>query len=167
MRGIGDISDRSTTWLGWITLVALIGFALATCAHNTVNPSGDGRLFMLLDMPSRVSGGTIRITAEVENHDPVEMVICSNPETNTAVLCLSTDNPLDWRDLQGRPIDLLDTVIDGGSEVRFHVRDNTFDTNQIAFTLDGNTTIRLFINRPDLPGSRHVELELTVQQSLF
>lgn len=150
-------------------LLWVAGWALVTasCAHNSVNLVGDGRLFLLVDMPPRVSGGTIRVRAEIENEEPVELVICSEPETNPAPLCRLAANPRAWADVQNRSFDLLGKVIDGGSEVRFFVRDNEFDENQTTFELDGNTTIRLFMQNPELAGSRHVEIELTVQQALF
>ena len=137
------------------------------CVRNTVDPSGDGRLFLLLDMPSRVSGGTIRINLEIENIDPIAVVICNNPETNSAPLCHTVDDPLAWTDVQNKSMDLVGEVIAGGSEVRFAVQDNAFDRNQTTFNLDGNTTIRLYVNNPELSGSRHVEIERTVQQTLF
>ena len=149
---------------GLLTSVYLLA---SGCVHNSVNSSGDGRLFLLLDMPPRVAGGTIRINLEIENIDPIALVICSNPETNTAQLCRTVDDPLDWGDLQNKPIDLVGDVIAGDSEVRFSVQDNQFDRNETQFNLDGNTTVRLFVSNPELSGSRHIELELTVQQTLF
>ncbi|MFC1526338.1 hypothetical protein ACFL6X_05965 [Candidatus Latescibacterota bacterium] len=146
---------------------ALVSAAMPGCAHNTVDASGDGRLFLLVDMPPRVSGGTIRVNVEVENLDPVEMVICNNPQTSSAQLCRGAENPLTWTDVQYRPIDLTESVIAGGSEVRFFVRDNEFDENQVTFKVDGNTTVRLYIDNPELGGSRHVLIELTVQQGVF
>lgn len=137
------------------------------CVHNTVDPSGDGRLFLLLDMPPRVAGKTIRVRLEIENIDPIEIVICSSPQTNSAQLCRTVTDPRDWADVQDKPVDLVGDVIAGGSEVRFFVQDNQFDRNQAQFNLDGNTTIRLFVSNPELGGERHIEIERTVQQSLF
>ena len=147
----------------WASLCLLI----LGCVRNTVDPSGDGRLFLLLDMPPRVEGGTLGITLEIENIDPIKIVICNNPETNNAPLCHTVEDPLNWRDVQNKPLDMVGEVIAGGSEVRFFVQDNRFDRNQTQFALDGNTTIRLFINNPELDGLRHVEIERTVQQTLF
>lgn len=149
------------------SLLASICLLVSGCVHNTVDPSGDGRLFLLLDMPPRVSGGTIRINLEIENVDPIAIVICSNPGTNSAQLCRTVDDPLDWADVQGSPMDLVGDVIAGGSEVRFFIQDNQFDRNQAEFNLDGNTTIRLFVSNPELGGNRHIEVERTVQQTLF
>jgi len=144
-----------------------ISLLASACVHNTVDPSGDGRLFLLLDMPPRVNGGTIRVKVEIEGIDPIAIVICNSPETNSAQLCRTVDDPLDWADVQGAPMDLVGDVIPGGSEVRFFVQDNSFDRNQAEFNLDGNTTIRLFVNNPELGGNRHIEVERTVQQTLF
>lgn len=152
---------------GILPLLASGCLFISGCVRNTVDSSTDGRLFLLLDMPSaRVDRNVIQITLEVENVDPVRLVIFDY-STDPTALAVDITGALDWRAVQNRPLDLVGEVIKGGSEVRFLVQSNRFDQNQTIFRLDGNTTIRLFVSNLQMGGVQHIELELTVQQALF
>lgn len=140
---------------------------VAGCAHNSVDTAGSGRLFLLLDMPPAVGGGVIKISLEIEQIDPIALVICNDPDDNPAPLCHTVDDPLVWNEVRNKAIDMVGEVIAGGSEVRLSIQDDRFDRNETQFNLDGNTTIRLYVNNPEQSGNKHVEIERTVQQALF
>jgi hypothetical protein len=148
-------------------LVGLCAVAVSGCVRNTVDSSADGRLFLLLDVPStRVDRQVIQISLEIENMDPMRLVIFDRNADATG-LNIDITGALDWRDVQSRSLLLGDEVIKGGSEVRFTVRSNQFDQNQTTFRMDGNSIVRLFVSNPNMPGIQHIEIELTVQQALF
>jgi len=145
----------------------LLIFALAVgCARNTVSASGDGRLFLLLDInPQVASRHAIVVDVEVENREPVQLKLWSGLTSPR----MDVSDALDWAKWQGRPIDLIGDVIPGGTEVRFRVTaDNNDDRNDVMFNLDGSTIIRLVPSDPRYPLRRqHMMIELTVQHALF
>jgi hypothetical protein len=152
-------------WPGANVIVLMLALASGGgCAHNTLDATGDGRLFLLLDLgPSRASGSVFQIDLEIEGMDPVREVVFDQRRSAPAG-GLDVAGSINWLDLQGRPLDLMGEVLPGGAEVRMAIRTNDFDTNEISFNLDGNTTVRLFVANPEIPGGQHIEMELTLQQ---
>ena len=139
------------------------------CAHNTIDTTGDGKLWLMLDLdPDRANGQTIRVHVEVEGLDPIDLKFWGQERPPQRVNVSDAEN---WREWQHRLYDLAQSQTDerlpGGSEVRFRVDSDKYDTNEISFRMDGNTIVRLVPTDRSRPGVQHILIELAVQQSTY
>lgn len=153
--------------LAFLVSLLLAGILAAGCAENTVEPTGDGRLFLLLEAdPSRAYGSVIQIDLQIEGMDPIREVVFDQrkPPPSGGGVYIDVSESVNWLDIQGNPYDLVGEVLPGGTEIHMSIKTNQFDTNEASFTLDGNTTVRIFVANPDVPGTQHLEMELTLQQ---
>jgi len=165
-RHLLQVSGPLGARVGFVVLAAVL-LSFVSCARNTVQPTGDGRLFMLVDMkPTQASNGTLQVDVEVENLDPVRVVIFDHSLPPPAPGGIDVTHSVDWRIVQGVPLDLVGQVLPGGSAVHIAVRTSGFDENEISFTLDGNTSVRLFVANPQVVTEQHMQIELTMQQTL-
>ena len=157
---------RLTPIPAFCAILALSGMTLGSCAHNTVDSSGDGRLFLMLDLdPGYAAAGTIRINMEVENLDPIALKFWGGDVQPQRV---DVSDALPWKFWRSRLYDLTGEFLPGGTEVHFRVDSDKYDSNQISFEMDGNTIIRLVPTDPDRPvGTQHILIELAVQQDAY
>ena len=162
MHNLSTISRRAAILLAAVAL----GAPLVGCAHNTVDSSGDGRLFLLLDLdPRYAAAGAIRIEMEVENIDPISLKFWGGDEEPQRI---DVSDALSWKKWQHKLFDLTGELLPGGTEVYFRMDSDKYDTNQITFKIDGNTIIRLVPTDPSRrPGVQHILIELAVQQNSY
>lgn len=162
MHNLSTISLRVAVLLAAVAL----GPTLVGCAHNTVDSSGDGRLFLLLDLdPRYAAAGAIRIEMEVENIDPISLKFWGGDEEPQRI---DVSDALSWKKWQHKLFDLTGELLLGGTEVYFRMDSDKYDSNQLSFKIDGNTIIRLVPTDPSRrPSVQHILIELAVQQNSY
>ena len=156
--------------VGWPIVVF---FLCCVCARNP--QSGlleDGRLYLWLDLPSnRVSTGYLEVHVEAEGFEPVNLKLFDFEafQNSSAAVSLDVSDAIDWYEAANPqcPLLLLDDVIKGGSEVHVRVAQRQFDFATISFNLDGDTSLRVYVERPEEAGAKHLWIERSSRGSLF
>lgn len=152
----------------WPIVVFLLYCA---CARNPQSGAfEDGRLYLWLDLPSnRVSTGYLEVRVEAEGFEPVTMKLFDFEQYGGVDPALDVSGAIDWYEATNpqRPLLLLDDVIKGGSEVYFRISQRQFDFATLSFKLDGDTSLRVYVERPDEPGAKHLWIERSSRGSLL
>ena len=151
----------------------VLAFLYCACARNPQSGAfEDGRLYLWLDLPSnRVSTGYLEVRVEAEGFEPVMIKLFDFERYggHPSALILDVSDAIDWYEAANpqRPLLLLDDVIKAGSEVYVKVAQYGFDFATISFKLDGDTSLRVYVERPDEPGAKHLWIERSSRGSLF
>lgn len=149
-----------------------VSFLYGACARNPQSGAfEDGRLYLWLDLPSNlVSWSYLEVRVEVEGYEPITKKIFDFKRyEDRPNITPDVSDAIDWYEATDpqRPLLLLDDVVKGGSEVYVRVAAFQFDSTDISFKLDGNTSLRVYVENPDKPGSHHLWMDRSSQGSAF
>ena len=151
----------------------VVSFLCCACERNP--QSGvfeEGRLYLWLDLRSNhVSWSYLEIRVEAEGYEPITKKIFDfNLYEGRSDIIPDVSDAIAWYEATDpqRPLLLLEDILEGGSEIYVRVAAyQSFDFTDISFKLDGNTSLRVYVENPDKPGGHHLWIDRSSQGSAF
>lgn len=141
-------------WLRVRHKVLLCGCLLAAVLGCTKNPSGvvarDGRLYVQIDVPVGAADARLLfLDIRVEGYDQLfkYKIFDYRNEQYAIDRGMDIEGAYEWSEVIGRPVDYLDMMLPGGTEVIVQVKDAAVyrGHESLTFRIDGNAGVRSYM----------------------